>query len=226
MSSISKRSRSCIRLCRPCQNSTLSGWNPPSTPVPGQRHLIPLGVALLHGGQRVVEHLPVPDRDGLRRRPGPELGAARPRLPVGLGLGDADQFHRPAHVHLPVLGVPGEGGRGVAGGPQVVALGRGVVGEEHHAALVQALAQHGARGRPTVRARGGQHHRVRLGVAGRLGLGQPASQLLVPGRRQVAQIEPVGAVVHPHGGQLTGHVTSVGSRVTTLGFPNGLGQER
>jgi hypothetical protein len=101
-----------------------------------------------------------------------------------------------------------------------VALRGGVVGVEHHPALVDVLAEHGAGAGHAVVGCGGQHHRVRLDDPVGGGVVEPAGQLLVPRVGEIAHVQLVPAVVDTHLGELGFHGTSTSSCDPTLEVPD------
>ena len=84
--------------------------------------------------------------------------------------------HGPRHAHLPMQVIPVHDGSGARRHCQILALLRLVIGVEHEISglLDQALAQHDARGGPSVGRRGRKHHGVRVGLLAALpGILQP-----------------------------------------------------
>ena len=163
--------------------------DPQPAPELRARHLDPLETGLDLGVLR-LELLTRVDRAGLVRGPGPELGAARTRGPVGVGLGGRHLLDASLDPHLSLQRIPRHEQSGPRRGPKLLALVGVEIREDHGAVRVEALQQHGpgARTRRPVGTErdGGEHHGGRIrDVAARLAPGEGVPQ---PG---VAQLERV-----------------------------------
>ena len=212
-----KRSRSCSRLCRPCQNSTVSGT---TRSRPSAAAAAPVAV------RRTARRRPRPAASSVGPASDDRATAGSPRRRAGSRAAGPrstprSRPGRPARprrttTHLPVhAGARGRPGWRTGWRRSSRALARVVVGVEDEAPLVVALQQH----RPGARA-GRPRRRWRATIA--LGSGRPAATASANQRpnwagqsaARSASVKPALGVLAPHAGRSSASVLTVCHDVT------------
>ena len=167
--------------------------HPETAPERRQRHLVFVQLAfhLLHLG---VQQGTRGDDLALRRGPGADLAAARARGEIACRLGKGHPLRLAGDLHLPAQRKPRKRQchlRIMCNMPRLAAL---VVGEEHEAAFVVGLQQHGPHPGLAVLVERGHAHGIRLGYARLDGQCETLLELHV---RVRGHVRPLQAGCHP-----------------------------